>query len=283
MSSLGKGHQAIAVASAVAAMLAMATLPTRTMAADLDQLFVATPPDSAPVQPVEFGTGWYLRGDVAYANDSVPPLAPNLSQFLSSSRQANFNADLGFGYKFTNWLRADLLLDYWQPITANGQGASQKCITQVTQIDNFPTVTATDDCTPTNHASVRRWDVLANAYADLGTWYGITPYVGAGVGMSITRISSTVNWTMSNGLPYQVTTDGFYYDWDRSSSMMRYQFAWALMAGFSYPIMDHLLLDVGYRYINLGTLPSIADPSGQITNKVMDAHELRVGFRYQID
>lgn len=281
MSRFGKGRSAIALASAVATTLAMAALPAR--AADLDSLFDATPPEAMPTQPVEFGTGWYIRGDLAYANDSVPPLAPGLTKFLSAARQPNFNADLGFGYKFNNWFRGDVTLDYWQPISASGQGASQRCVTQVTTINNFPVDTAFDDCTPSYHSSIRRWDVLTNAYADLGTWYGFTPYVGAGVGLSITRISSAVNWYMSNGLPYQVSTDGFFFNLDRSSSLMRYQFAWALMAGVSYPIMDHLLLDVGYRYINLGTLPGIADPTGQITNKVMDSHEVRVGLRYQID
>lgn len=282
MSSPGYCRPMIALASAAATMIGVAALPHRAAAADLDSMFTGAP-QPAETQPVEFGTGWYLRGDLAYANDSVPPLAPNLTQFLSSSRQANFNADLGFGYKFNNWFRGDVIVDYWNPISASGQGVGKTCITQVTTIDNFPTVTATDRCTPQYHSNIRRWDFLANAYADLGTWYGFTPYIGGGVGVSMTRISSATNWYMSNGLPYQVTTDGFYYNWDSSSGFMRYQFAWALMAGFAYPIMDHLLLDVGYRYINLGTLPGIADPSGQVVNKTMDAHELRVGFRYQID
>jgi opacity protein-like surface antigen len=55
------------------------------------------------------------------------------------------------------------------------------------------------------------------------------------------------------------------------------------MAGVSYPLMDHLLVDIGYRYINLGMLPSIASPSGQVVDKTMDAHEVRVGLRYMID
>lgn len=254
--------------------------PASVHAADLDTMFVHGTP---PMQPVEFGTGWYIRGDLAFADDSLPPLSPDLSQFLSSARQASLSAGLGAGYKFTNWLRTDVVLDYRKTISASGQGPSRRCITQLTTINNIPTPTAEDDCTPQYNSSVRRWDLLANVYADLGTWYGITPYIGAGAGLSLTRTSKSQRWYMSNGNPYHVATDGFYFNWDTNNGDLRYQFAWALMAGVSYPLMDHLLVDIGYRYINLGMLPSIASPSGQVVDKTMDAHEVRVGLRYMID
>lgn len=37
--------------------------------------------------------------------------------------------------------------------------------------------------------SKSEWLILANAYVDLGTWWNITPFVGAGVGMSRNTIS----------------------------------------------------------------------------------------------
>ena len=37
-------------------------------------------------------------------------------------------------------------------------------------------------CASTDHSSYSAWLLLANAYADIGTWYGFTPYVGAGIG-----------------------------------------------------------------------------------------------------
>ena len=36
--------------------------------------------------------------------------------------------------------------------------------------------------TDTYHATKTEWVVLANAYVDLGTWWCITPFIGAGVG-----------------------------------------------------------------------------------------------------
>ncbi len=282
MSSHDSRLRMIAIATTLGAGIATGAWQQSAAAADLGpSFFVDGPPPE--VQPVEFGTGWYIRGDLGYANDSLPPLTSNLAQYLSSARQASLSAGLGFGYKFNNWIRADIIGEYRKTIAATGQGPGQTCVTQVTTINNTPTDTAFDTCTPNYRSSIRRWDLLANLYADLGTWYGITPYVGGGAGLSLTRASSSVNWYMSNGLPYHVTTDGFYFNWDKYTSNLRYQFAWALMAGVSYAMTDHISVDVGYRYINLGTLPSIADPSGTIVNKTMDAHEVRVGLRYMID
>jgi opacity protein-like surface antigen len=50
---------------------------------------------------------------------------------------------------------------------------------------------------------------------------------------------------MSNGLPYQVSSNGFFFDFDRSQTQMHYQFAWALMAGVGIAMTDHAQLDVG--------------------------------------
>ncbi|MFX8999867.1 hypothetical protein ABTN27_21205, partial [Acinetobacter baumannii] len=36
--------------------------------------------------------------------------------------------------------------------------------------------------TDTYHATKNEWVVLANAYVDLGTWWCMTPFIGAGVG-----------------------------------------------------------------------------------------------------
>jgi opacity protein-like surface antigen len=265
---------------AILVVAALAASAGKLEAADLGSLFSDGPQTNIP--PVEFGTGWYLRGDAAFADDSVPKMSPDLTQFLTAARQATVNLDLGFGYKFNSWLRADAVVDWWKPTIASGTGAGQTCTTQITTINNIPTVTATDTCTPRYNSSIQRWDALANLYADIGTWYGFTPYVGGGAGLSLTHSSSNVNWYMSNGLPYQVTTDGFYFDWDRSDSGTRYQFAWAAMAGFSYALTSNILLDVGYRYINLGKLYGF-DTSGNSISRTMDDHELRLGVRYMID
>jgi opacity protein-like surface antigen len=244
-------------------------------------------PESTPQTKVEFGTGWYIRGDLAYANDSLPPILPDLS-FVSNARQSTYSAGLGFGYKFNNWIRADLVGDYRQPNKASGISATRTCITQlqngVTPLGvPFVQTTATDQCNALGSASIWRWDLLQNVYFDLGTWYGITPYIGAGAGLSFTQVKSSLTWFMSNGLQYQVSTDGFFFNLNSASQNLSYQFAWALMAGAAYQMTDNAFLDVGYRYVNLGSFTETSAITGLSTKKTEDVHEFRVGIRYMID
>ncbi len=257
---------------------------TRAEAADLASFFgLQQQNDPAePTQPVEFGTGWYIRGDTAYAEDSLPGISPAL-QAITSGRQPNFNADLGFGYKINDWIRTDIVADYWLPTKSQGDGPGIQCVTQLNGTPPIPAQTVFDTCTPHGNSSIQRLDALANVYVDIGTWSGFTPYVGGGLGMSRLQVTNDVNYFMSNGLPYHISTDGFFFNFDRSSDSMRYQFASALMAGVSYQINPELYLDVGYRYINLGTINGLQDANGNSISKTMDAHEARIGLRYMID
>ncbi len=39
---------------------------------------------------------------------------------------------------------------------------------------------------------------LASAYVDLGTFWGVTPYVGAGAGVNVNTISGSTKFNLSN-------------------------------------------------------------------------------------
>jgi opacity protein-like surface antigen len=244
--------------------------------------------DPTPQTKVEFGTGWYIRADLAYAYDSMPAILPDLT-VASTAPQSTYSGGLGMGYKFNNWIRADLVGDYRQPTKASGVSGSITCVTQLTNATNPVTLlpivvtTATDNCTGLGSATIQRWDLLPNVYIDLGTWYGVTPYVGAGAGLSFTQVKSSTNWYMSNGLPYHVSTDGFYFNLDSATQNLTYQFAWALMAGVAYQLTDNAFIDVGYRYVNLGSITIPSAVTGLPVKIKENVQEFRFGIRYMID
>ena len=129
------------------------------------------PPPYAPPVVEDFG-GWYLRGDIGFSNQRVDRLNNGLDANLTSSVQTNnFNTagifGLGVGYKVNNWFRADVTGEY----RGNSQFHGTDRITYVggVGIDTY-------------HGTKNEWVVLANAYVDLGTWWCITPFIGAGVG-----------------------------------------------------------------------------------------------------
>ncbi len=145
--------------------------------------YAASSPDFVPVptqEKVEFASNWYVRGDLAYAQETYLEIAPD-STFSSPSVLNTYSVGAGLGYKVNDWFRTDLILDYRSKVQAAGIGPSAQCITAVDASGN---VTATDICTSHLDTEIHRWDLLANGYVDLGTWDGFTPYIGTGAGVT---------------------------------------------------------------------------------------------------
>ena len=118
-------------------------------------------------------------------------------------------------------------------------------------------------------AKVGALTTLFNGYLDLGTWYGLTPYIGAGAGASQIK---TTDYISSAAPPF---TPGL--------SNTQWKFAWALMAGTAYSFTPSFAMDLGYRYLNLGDVSTQSDALGAMTLKNLAAHEVRVGARWSLN
>jgi opacity protein-like surface antigen len=62
-------------------------------------------------------------------------------------------------------------------------------------------------------------------------------------------------------------------------------FAWSAMAGVGYQISDRTVIDIGYRYLDLGSGQSERVDSANFVNPRVNldditAHEFKVGLRY---
>lgn len=291
-------------ATALVALLAPA------FAADLDDNYgYAEAPQEVPVAEtkVEFGTGWYVRGDIGvttlpslHLNPSsyvptdtsfIPPPAPTL--LIGSGSNAGYVASLGAGYEFNRWFRSDVMVDFHEPITSTGSSGNGNifCPTGISYPNKTTDATtgaidwgspsyATGGCTGNYRGHLQSFDALVNGYFDIGHWYNMTPYVGAGVGLSFGHYQTSATYVQSNGVAYQVSVvdpqyGTSYYNYDRSASGTYYNFAYALMAGVAFDILPHTKLDIGYRYLNLGTVPH--------GGGTLYEHEARAGLRYMID
>ena len=134
--------------------------------------------------------GWYLRGDIGLATNNSSNLnlyntpEPLNSGFFAAGANESFNnttissselADFGVGYRVNNWFRGDVTFEYrdgghFQSLyTLNNPNAGEYGISQL--LDFY-------------RANISSAIGLVNAYADLGTWYGVTPFVGGGVGVA---------------------------------------------------------------------------------------------------
>ena len=296
------------------ALLAAATLAAMMLgaapagyAADLDYGFGSAPPPITESK-VEFGSGWYVRGDIGAtaipAVSAVAPTIPSVSSdifidnspsiVLRDSHQLGYTASIGAGYSFNRWLRADGVFDFHQPISSNFNGSPFNCPNGYGEI---PATTSTNaagvvtviapatayltegTCTGTYRASLSNYDVLVNGYVDLGHWYGFTPYVGAGLGLSFGHYSTFSTYKQADNSSYSIiitnpiTSVANHIDFDRSSGGNYANFAFALMAGVAYDIYPHTKIDIGYRYLHLGS----------VLGQELVTQEARVGLRYMVD
>lgn len=215
-----------------------------------------------PPEPVVVATGgWYLRGDVDYhwsqfaGGDYItygPPAGTN--SFTDGSLDGAWSLGAGIGYQVNDWFRTDFTADYW--FNADFRGSTTGTCGGV-------------PCSSVDTAKMSALLLLANAYADLGTYYSITPYIGAGIG------GAFVDWSdLNNNIGGTVTTHSGSQNW---------RFAWALMAGASYCLTDRLDLDVGYRYTNIhGGRMFEYNGAGPGFDHTFGTHEIRAGLRWNL-
>ena len=241
------------------------------MAADMPPVY-----EPVPVPPKAFA-GWYLRGDIGYGNQDVDDLDNVLIDDFDRYDQGDLEFDggpifgAGIGYRFNNWFRADVTGEYRAKVDFKGH--------DIGVIENGPGPDDDDIFTNDYDAKKSEWLFLANVYADLGNYRGISPYVGAGIGAARTTIHGFTDTGMST-----IPTTSLAYGDDESE----WNLAWALYAGVGFEVTPAMTLDVGYRFLHLGDAESgdlvAFDGTNNVDNPMefenLTSHDIRVGFRY---
>lgn len=159
------------------------------------------------------------------------PFSLIASQYVGISAGADYahhtNAEKGekigykvggcYGYKFANGVRGEFEICY-----RDGHKRNQYIFTEG----------GADQKTHVSHHSI---SYMANCVYDIGnlTTYGITPYVGSGVGLCC------------NSYELKTQTGGKVTNRDKGNED---RFAWQLLAGAKYPIAENLELAAEYKY-----------------------------------
>jgi opacity protein-like surface antigen len=243
-----------------------------------------SPPPMPYAPPADFG-GWYLRGDIGMTNQQLKSLDnpgdPNAPLFKSTGLgfDSSMLWDAGIGYQFNNWFRADVI-GQWRG-RANFHGSQS-----IPFGGAFgPFFTEANNYSGSKSEAV----IMANAYVDLGTWWCLTPYIGAGIGTSYNRISGfqdngvSINTANANPLSNSVT-----YGADAG----KWNFAWALHAGLAYKVTSNVTVELGYSYMNLGnavTGPTnsfdgvtVVNGSGFVMRGIT-SNDVKLGVRWNLE
>ena len=190
---------------------------------------------------------WYLRGDVGvgvqtfssfdHSQTNSAFVWPPSWQIVQKDIQDTAIFGFGIGYEWNSWFRFDVTGEYRTKAMFKATGS---------YTDFCPaTAFGPGTCFDVNTGNLSSEVFLANAYVDLGTWWCITPFIGAGVGAARNVITGVQdNGIISNG------TVGFGYTFNDSA---QWNLAWDVQAGLTYNVNDNLKIDLSWRYLNLGS------------------------------
>ncbi|MER8545345.1 outer membrane protein [Mesorhizobium sp. M0684] len=242
------------IALALAAVVLVPLTPA--LGADYEPpVYVDQAPDYVPV---EVGSGWYLRGDVSYLmQKSFKDEHFAFTPASFDEKEDPIFASIGFGYHFNDYLRADLNVGY---LPGN-------------KIDvGYNDGTTVASATLKNYA----FSGILNGYIDLGTYVGITPYLGAGVGVVQSKRRLSASYFTDNADP----TDDFV----RRDNKTQYSFAYTLNAGLAYQVSKNVSVDLGYQYFSAPDAEYVTAES--LTSfpirKGINNHQVKVGLRYDL-
>jgi opacity protein-like surface antigen len=235
-------------------------------------------PPPPPPAPMEFG-GWYLRGDIGFSSEQAgdfheeglnPP--PTSVQNAASGFETGGIFRLGVGYQFTPWLRADITGEYRSPATWSSFDITNSGGTLIPE-----------------HVTVHKSEVvaLANVYADLGTWWCVTPFIGAGAGFAGIKLANFQETAIASLNPQTganlINANNF------ASDNTQWNFAWALHAGLAYKVTPGFSVELAYRYLNMGNAQSGAivgflnNPQNTVFHiDNITSHDFTVGLRWML-
>ncbi len=128
------------------------------------------------------------------------------------------------------------------------------------------------------HARVASAQLLNNFYLDIAPIFGglgrFNPYIMAGLGVAWNTVGETVGFGGVIGQPLFIGNT-------------RTAFAWTAGAGVQYQIVNNLILDVSYRYLDAGraqtTFGFVAIPGFVQTSAQIQAHQIHVGLVIPVD
>ncbi|MCP3054311.1 outer membrane protein [Aurantimonas marianensis] len=231
-----------------------ATIPAA-LAADLPPIYAEPIYQDVPeLVPVEIGNGWYLRGDVSYDFDS--DVSVEGGSRAEMKFENGYDLGAGVGYRFTDFFRTDVTARYSTFDVDFGPAAAYRYALS---------------------SDAESWELMANAYVDLGTFVGFTPYLGGGVGAmqvdyGISCTSGTLACAAIPGASYTDTKD--------------WRFAYSLMAGVAYDVTQNVALDIGYRYLNVEAGDLFGLTAGGVDYALrddgFDRHTIQAGIRYSL-
>lgn len=285
------------IASAALAVIAIGAQPA--IAADLGSYGQGSTKDGyVPLPRIMASSGagpCYMRADVGYAWSNASASWPVRSGSFTGDANTNGIVDQGeiaYTYQGSDVANADLE-NTWLGEVGLGCGSGSRGLRAEVMFgfrgdrdfsgephvyNPGPTVgspapgTGQPNIDDPMHTSLKTYTLMLNAYYDIGKFGRFVPYVGAGIGAAYHQLDD-VSFTGNPAL-----TNSIHGNNDLA-------FAWAVMAGVGIQLTDRAILDIGYRYLDAGSISSQRSDTAFYVNPAvkledLTSHEIKVGLRY---
>jgi opacity protein-like surface antigen len=241
---------------------AVSLLSSAAIAADMPSIMPPAPQYYAP--PAEDFGGWYLRGDIGVTSSSAKrhvnsydtlPAGTSLNQ-LGHGFNGGTAFDVGVGYKFNSWLRADVTGEYRSKVNFTG-----------TDFLMYPN--GGGPLSDVYNGGYKSWVGMVNGYVDLGTWWCLTPFIGGGVGVA--HVQTTGLQDTGAVIRGGVVQSASYFARGATAD----NFAWAAHAGVAYKVTNNFTVELAYRYLDMGTAVHGVGNSFDGTNSGQSSFQFR--------
>lgn len=270
---------------------------------------------------VEFGSGWYLRGDITYNIDARSSNTFESVSAVNRSVQADYDdavgARVGFGYYVAPNFRIEasvesILSSEFSSFTGyNFAGQRDVEVITTPATPTTPAVTTPDTVffdsagnvtgttsgaytggtispisgTEDFEASYQTSSLILNGYYDLPTLGKFTPYVGVGGGIGRVNYnqSRTLVCTPASGETCAGGSTGAPVETTVTLDDEYWTYAYQLSVGTAIAVDDRTSIDLSYSYTGFGEGDdlSYADGTGIDADGVR-LHQVRAGIRYDI-
>lgn len=250
-------------------------------------------PVPVPVPIPDYAARWYLRADlglgfaspdvsesgILYGGNFYEPLASSPfatpAHWSDDDTKTTFSYGAGVGYYWSPRFRTDVTLEGRSERELKIRGAYDYPIDSLDPNDFIEGETS-------DTANLNSALLMFSAYYDFVRAGPLTPYIGAGVGFAVNKLERTfaneedicdINGCQPHG-----------------SSLVRdstydVTFAASLSAGLTYSFSPVTMLDIGYRYLYIGSSDINLTLNGVKSNfSTGDTHEhqIRAGLRWNI-
>ena len=273
----------LATASAISAFL----VANVAQANDYNSGIVTKSP-SEGYTDVEFGSGWYLRGDISYNIDGRNEAGINAISGVSDGIQVDYDdavgVRVGFGHHLTSNFRVEANLESIFNSEIAGIGP-----TTFGAIDTTANTVTSTGGTREIDADYQGASLIVSGNLDIGRFGAFTPYIGAGLGIAHLSYNETETLTCQ---PFDadiscasgpVGAPGEVAESTTTLEESAWTYAYQLTLGTAVAVGDKTSLDFSYSFTQIGDGDTLNYIDGTaIDDDGVRLHQLRAGIRYDI-